>query len=210
MSGRPPLAALPGLLAGEAAIAELLGIDDAIVAVPASARAVVLAAVAGLGATPTVLVATATAREAEQLVHDLAPFLGDEAVDLLPAWETLPFERVSPATETMGRRLRAMWRLRHGPASEPGPGAVPPTRVVVAPIRALLQRLGPRVEDAEPVVVRRGEELDPEDLVARLVRAGYRREYQVEARGELAVRGGIVDVFPSTANRGVRIDLFGD
>ncbi len=211
MSGRPPLAALPGLLAGEAAIAELLGIDDAIVAVPASARAVVLAAVAGLGATPTVLVATATAREAEQLVHDLAPFLGDEAVDLLPAWETLPFERVSPATETMGRRLRAMWRLRHGPASESGPGAVPPaTRVVVAPIRALLQRLGPRVEDAEPVVVRRGEELDPEDLVARLVRAGYRREYQVEARGELAVRGGIVDVFPSTANRGVRIDLFGD
>jgi transcription-repair coupling factor (superfamily II helicase) len=206
MSPRAPLAALPGLLAGEAAIAELLGIDDAIVAVPASARAVVLAAVAELGASPMVLVATATAREAEQLVHDLVPFLGDEAVELLPAWETLPFERVSPATETMGRRLRTMWRLRHGLSTASAPAA----RVVVAPIRALLQRLGPRVEDAEPVVVRRGEELDPEDLVARLVRAGYRREYQVEARGELAVRGGIVDVFASTASEGVRIDLFGD
>jgi transcription-repair coupling factor (superfamily II helicase) len=209
-----PLAALPGLLAGEAAIAELLGVDDAVVAVPDSARSVVLAALAELSSSPTLLVATATGREAEQLVHDLTPFLGGDAVELLPAWETLPFERVSPATETMGRRLRTMWRLRHGLAGGPlpAPGAAPQQSagVVVAPIRALLQRLGPRVEDAEPVVVRRGEDLDPEDLVARLVHAGYRREYQVEARGELAVRGGIVDVFGSTANLPIRIDLFGD
>jgi transcription-repair coupling factor (superfamily II helicase) len=211
MSPRP-LAALPGLLAGEPVIAELLGVEDAVVAVPDSARSVVLAALAELSSSPTVLVATATAREAEQLAHDLGPFLGPEAVELLPAWETLPFERVSPATETMGRRLRTMWRLRHGAAggSAPSPGSAPAPRVVVAPIRALLQRLGSRVEDIEPVVVRRGAELDPEDLVARLVHAGYRREYQVEARGELAVRGGIVDVFGSTASQPIRIDLFGD
>src|ERR1035438_6952801 len=203
MSPRP-LAALPGLLAGEAAIAELLGVDDAIVAVPESARSVVLPAPADRSTSPTVLVATATAREAEQLVHDLAPFLGYDAVELLPAWETLPFERVSPATETMGRRLRTMWRLRHGSTGgsmpQPGSGLQHRTGVVVAPIRALLQRLGPRVEDAEPVVVRQGSELDPEDLVARLGHAGYRREYQVEARGELAVRGGIIDVFGSRSN----------
>jgi len=59
-------------------------------------------------------------------------------------------------------------------------------------------------------VVHQGANLDPEDLVARLVHAGYRREYQVEARGELAVRGGIIDVFASTANLPIRIDLFGD
>jgi len=220
MSSHPPLSALPGLLAGEAAIAELLGVDDAIVAVAASARSVALAALAELSSAPVVLVATATAREAEQLVHDLAPFLGEDRVELLPAWETLPFERVSPATETMGRRLQTMWHLRHGPGGDTGPhrgsesargpGSPPAARVFVAPIRALLQRLGPRVEDAEPVVVRQGAELDPGELVERLVRAGYRREYQVEARGELAVRGGIVDVFPSTANEGIRIDLFGD
>jgi transcription-repair coupling factor (superfamily II helicase) len=213
MSSRP-LAALPGLLAGEAAIAELLGVDDAIVAVGESGRSVVLAALAELSSAPTVLVATATAREAEQLAHDLEPFLGAEAVELLPAWETLPLERVSPATETMGRRLRTMWRLRHASASssfpEPGYEASPATCVVVAPIRALLQRLGSRVEDTEPVVVRQGADLDPLELVARLVRAGYRREYQVEARGELAVRGGIVDVFGSTASHPIRIDLFGD
>ena len=213
MSARP-LGALPGLLAGEAAIADLLGVDDAIVAVGEPARSVVLAALAELSTSPTVLVATATAREAEQLVHDLVPFLGADAVELLPAWETLPFERVSPATETMGRRLRTMWRLRHGSAassaSQVDSGAQPTAFLVVAPIRALLQRLGPKVEDAEPVVVRQGADLDPEDLVARLVHAGYRREYQVEARGELAVRGGIVDVFGSTANHPIRIDLFGD
>ena len=206
-----PLRALPGLLAGEAAIAELLGVDDAVVALADSAHAVVLAAVAELSSAPTVLVATATAREAEQLAHDLGPFLGGQAVELLPAWETLPFERVSPATETMGRRLRTMWRLRHGsggPALLDGAEGTP--RVVVAPIRALLQRLGPRVEDTEPVVVVQGTELDPQALVARLVQAGYRREYQVEARGELAVRGGIVDVFGSTASHPIRVDFFGD
>src|SRR4051812_17774021 len=101
----------------------------------------------------------------------------------------------------MGRRLRVMWRLRD-------PERMP--RVLVAPVRALVQRLGPHVEEAEPIIVRPGETLDSTELVARLTAAGYRREYQVEHRGEVAVRGSIVDVFPSTADAPVRIDLWGD
>jgi transcription-repair coupling factor (superfamily II helicase) len=203
----PVLSSLPGLLAGEAAIAELLSADDAVVVVPEPARALALAAVAELSSAPVILVATPTAREAEQLQHDLAAFVGSDHVDVLPAWETLPYERVSPASDTMGRRLRAMWRLRHGG----GPDSTSPApRVVVAPIRALLQRLGPRVEDAEPVRIAQGEEVDAEQLIARFVHAGYRREYQVEHRGEIAVRGGIIDIFPSTDDYGVRIDLWGD
>ncbi len=205
----PLLSGLPGLLAGEAVMAELLSADDATVVVPEAGRSLVLAALADLGRAPVILVATPTLREAEQLEHDLAALLGPDRVDLLPAWETLPYERVSPGSETMGRRLRAMWRMRHAPAAPEG-GEPSPSRLVVAPVRALLQRLGPKVEDAEPVVVRRGQEVDPEELVSRLVRAGYRREYQVEHRGELAVRGGIVDVFPSTEDHGIRIDLWGD
>ncbi|MGO9912963.1 MAG: transcription-repair coupling factor, partial [Acidimicrobiales bacterium] len=208
------LRALPGLLAGEAGLARLLGSTDSVVAVSESARPAVLAAVASLGSAPVVLIATPTMREAENLAHDLGAFAGPESVDLLPAWETLPFERVSPGVETMGRRMRAMWHLRHarrGWEGEEGveQGAVGP-RLVVAPVRALLQRLGPRVEDTEPIRVEAGQEIDPDDLVRRLVEAGYRREYQVEHRGELAVRGGIVDVFGSTADAGVRIDLWGD
>jgi transcription-repair coupling factor (superfamily II helicase) len=83
-------------------------------------------------------------------------------------------------------------------------------RVLVAPIRALLQRLGPHVEESSPILVQPGQQLDPVELVNRLVAAGYRREYQVEHRGELAVRGSIVDVYPSTAEAPVRIDLWGD
>ena len=202
MSAAAPLRSLPGLLSGEPAIAELLGADDSVVVVPEATRALVLAALATLGAAPLVLVATPTAREADQLAHDLGAYLGSDGVEVLPAWETLPFERVSPATETIGRRLRTMWRLSTRSSGSP--------QVVVAPVRALLQRLGPRVEDAAPVHVALGSQIDATDLVAELVRSGYRREYQVEHRGELAVRGGIVDVFPSTSDHGVRIDLFGD
>ena len=160
---------------------------------------------AELGSAPTVLVATPTAREADHLAHDLAAFLGPAASSCCPAWETLPFERVSPATETMGRRLRALWRLRHGGG---GGGGAP--CVIVAPVRALLQRLGPRVEDAEPVVVRLGDPSTSTSSSSASCDAGYRREYQVEHRGELAVRGGIVDVFPSTVEPRDPHRLFGD
>ncbi len=127
------------------------------------------------------------------------------SVAVLPAWETLPFERVSPEVETMGRRLALLWGLRH-PVDDP---LFAPPRVIVAPIRALLQRLGPTPPDA-PLIVRPGQVLSADELLSRLVGAGYRREHQVEHRGEIAVRGGIIDVFPPTADVPVRIDLWGD
>jgi transcription-repair coupling factor (superfamily II helicase) len=196
-----PLASLAPLLAEEPAVRAVIG-REPVVAVPDPARAVFVAALARATTRRPVVVAVPTGAEAERLVHDLAPFLGPDAVELFPAWETLPFERVSPSLETMGRRLRTMWRLRVG-------GDELPT-VVVAPVRALVQRLGPHVEDVEPVVIRPGERLDRDDLLTRLVGGGYRREYQVEARGEVAVRGSIVDVYPSTADHPVRVDLWGD
>src|SRR5206468_2587663 len=81
---------------------------------------------------------------------------------------------------------------------------------LVASVRALVQRLGPHVEDVEAVVIHPGDVFDPAELVEQFIAAGYRREYQVEHRGEVAVRGSIVDVFPSTADVPVRIDLWGD
>jgi transcription-repair coupling factor (superfamily II helicase) len=191
---------LPPLLRDEPAIASVLGRANAVLAVPEPARAITVAALSHLSSRCPILVAVPTTGDAERLVNDLTQLLGPDAVDLFPAWETLPFERVSPSVETMGRRLRTMWRLRKGDAS----------KVVVAPARALVQRLGPHVEDVEPLTITPGQQLDPEELVARLVADGYRREYQVEARGEVAVRGSIVDVYPSTADAPVRIDLWGD
>jgi transcription-repair coupling factor (superfamily II helicase) len=196
-----PLHDLPGLLRDEPALAQVLGRASATLAVAESARAIVTAGLARLTSRTPIVLAVPTSTEAERLAHDLAVYLGDAAVELFPAWETLPFERVSPAVETMGRRTRVLWRLRE---AERAPA------VVVASVRALVQRLGPHVEDVEPVMVRPGQQLDRDDLVSGLVFAGYRREDMVEHRGEVAVRGSIVDVFPSTAERPVRIDLWGD
>ncbi|MBA3653104.1 MAG: transcription-repair coupling factor [Actinobacteria bacterium] len=192
---------LPPLLRDEPAFSRVVGAANAVLAVPEPARAFAIAGLAHLSARHPIIAAAPTGTDAERLAHDLDAFLGADAVELFPAWETLPFERVSPSVETMGRRLRAMWLLRQ-------PDRMP--RVLVAPVKALLQRLGPHVEDVEPVVVRRGDRFDPEELVPRLIEMGYRREYQVEHRGEVAVRGSIVDVFPSTADVPVRIDLWGD
>jgi transcription-repair coupling factor (superfamily II helicase) len=202
------LSSLAPVLRDEPAVAEVVGRTDAVLSVPEPARPFVLAGLAHLSTRRPYLVVAPTASDAERLAHDLRAFAGEAAVDSFPAWETLPFERVSPSIETMGRRLRAMWRLRQMAADPDGAGEHP--RFVVAPVRALVQRLGPHVEEAEPLVVAEGDVVDSEELVERLVAMGYRREYQVEHRGEVAVRGGIVDVFPSTADNPVRIDLWGD
>jgi transcription-repair coupling factor (superfamily II helicase) len=199
-------------LARHPGVAALAGSTSAVLAVPEPARAFTIAGLTHLSGRHPFVVAVPTTAEAERLAHDLVAYLGDTEttpggrgtsyVEVFPAWETLPFERVSPGVETMGRRMRVLWRLRDVESRGP--------RVVVAPVRALVQRLGPHVEEVEPVVVRPGDRLDPVELVSKLVESGYRREYQVEARGEVARRGSIVDVFPSTADAPVRIDLWGD
>ncbi|HUE58541.1 MAG TPA: transcription-repair coupling factor, partial [Acidimicrobiales bacterium] len=200
----PPAALSPLLrvLRTDETFSSLRDLRSAVVAVPEPARAFALAGIADASRRRPVLVAVPTNAEAERLANDIAAFVGQEQVDLCPAWETLPFERVSPSVETMGRRLRTMWRLRSGPDRIP--------RVLIAPVRSLLQRLGPHVEDTAPVTINKGDQVDPQELVARLISLGYRREYQVEHRGEVAVRGSIVDVFGATDDVPVRIDLWGD
>jgi transcription-repair coupling factor (superfamily II helicase) len=197
----PPLAGLASLLAADDTVRAVVARAPT-AAVPAAARAIFVAALAGVTTRRPILVATPTDVDADRLAHDLACFLPAGTVEWFPAWETLPFERVSPSLETMGRRLRVLWRLRHG-------GDATPT-VVVAPVRALVQRLGPHVEDIHPIEVRAGQVLDRDALVEELVATGYRREYQVEGRGEVAVRGSIVDLYPVTDDHPVRIDLWGD
>jgi transcription-repair coupling factor (superfamily II helicase) len=138
---------------------------------------------------------------ANEVAEDLASFLGADAVELFPAWETLPFERVSPAVHTMGARMRTMWRLRT--ANEQ------PT-VIVAGTRALLQKLAPGSSTTNPIRISVGDRIDIDALCEQLVHFGYRREMVVEHRGEFARRGAIVDIFPSTADEPIRIDLWGD
>ncbi len=180
----------------------VVGAAAATIATPVAAQAFVVAGLLALGRRRPVVVVTATGLAAEHLARDIGTFAPEATVDLFPAWETLPFERVSPEGSTMGQRLATLWHLGGAGGDRPD--------VVVAPIKAVLQRLGPWRHAAEPVVVERGARVEVDALVAALVDRGYRREPLVEHRGELAVRGGIVDVFPSTEEAPVRIDLWGD
>ena len=159
------------------------------------------------GAGRPVLAVTATAREAEDLVTSLASLLPEHAVAEFPAWETLPHERLSPSSDTVGRRLAVLRRLAHPSADDPSAG---PLQVLVAPIRAVLQPVVKGLGDLEPVAVQAGDELAMEELVRRLAGAAYTRTDLVDKRGQFAVRGGIVDVFPPTEEHPVRLEFWGD
>ncbi len=154
----------------------------------------------------TVLVVAATVREAEDLTEELEDLLEPGSVAFYPAWETLPHERLSPRSDTVGRRLAVLRRIKH-PGAEANNG---PLKVIVAPVRSVLQPQVKGLADLEPVELVQGQEIELEDVVRRLVGAAYSRVDLVEKRGEFAVRGGIVDVFPPTEEHPLRVEFFGD
>src|SRR5690606_3791855 len=125
-----------------------------------------------------------------------------DQVAVYPAWETLPHERLSPRSDTVGRRLAVLRRLAHPDER--------PLRVVVAPVRSVLQPQLKGLGDLEPVELRAGQSVELETVVRRLADIAYARTDLVTRRGEFAVRGGILDVFPPTEEHPLRIEFWGD
>ena len=163
--------------------------------VPPPLRAFFLAGMAANAPGP-VLAIVPGEREAEELADDAALFVSDCL--FLPAWETLPFEHVSPTVATMATRAEARHTLRTGT-----PGAV-----IIASVRAAVQRVSPSAVD--PQVIRVGDTVDFERFTTALGSAGYDRTDRVETRGEFAIRGGIVDVYPAQGREALRVDFWGD
>src|SRR3954463_5972988 len=155
----------------------------------------------------TVLAGPATSREAEDLVTAVQSLLPADSVVDYPAWETLPHERLSPRADTVGRRLAVLRRLRHPDPADPATDRI---AVVVAPVRSMLQPQVPDLGDLEPVSLRPGDDADFDDVVRRLAGIAYTRVDMVERRGEFAVRGGILDVFPPTEEHPLRVEFWGD
>ena len=154
----------------------------------------------------TVLAVTATGREAEDLVAALGSLVDPGLVAYYPSWETLPHERLSPRSDTVGRRLAVLRRLVH-PGDGPANG---PVRIVVAPVRSILQPQVGGLGELVPVELAVGDTVPLDDVVRRLAEAAYTRVDLVEKRGEFAVRGGIVDVFPPTEEHPLRVEFWGD
>jgi transcription-repair coupling factor (superfamily II helicase) len=169
---------------------------------PAGARLFVASALAQQG---SLLVVTATGREADDLAAELRGVFGS-AVAVFPSWETLPHERLSPGVDTVGTRLMVLRRLAYPDDTRLGP----PLRVVVTAARSLLQPMAPRLGHQEPVTLRVGQEIGFEEVIARLVDLAYTRVDMVGKRGEFAVRGGILDIFAPTAEHPVRVEFWGD
>lgn len=154
-----------------------------------------------------VVVLTATGRDADEAGAALGSWMDPTRVAVLPAWETLPHERLSPQVDTMARRISVLRRLAHPVADDPHAG---PIDVLVVPVRAFLQPVIAGLGDLDVVRVRRGDLVDLADLTRRLLELGYQRVDMVEQRGQISVRGGIVDIFPPHEAHPLRIELWGD
>ncbi len=139
------------------------------------------------------------ARMAEALAF-FAP--GIERIEF-PAWDCLPYDRVSPKQEIVAKRIDALTRLLEPRGAE--------KRVVLTTVSAFLQRVPPRSSfDGSTYSVKIGENPGMEALIGFLSLNGYLRSETVMEPGEFAVRGGILDVFPSGREAALRIDFFGD
>ncbi|MEC9034916.1 MAG: transcription-repair coupling factor, partial [Actinomycetota bacterium] len=191
---------LPDLLKEEPSLVESLGLPKAEILVPECVHAIISATISRSSERKPMVVVLPTNVEAEKLFNDLKMFLGFEKVDFFPSWETLPFERISPGVETMGKRLRVLHRLLTCDEQ---------LEVIVTSARALAQKLSIQ-EQTFPISIKTEDLIDQGELLEKLIAFGYKREYQVEHRGEVALRGSIFDIWPSTTNSPVRLDLWGD
>ena len=138
------------------------------------------------------------------LAESVAFFAPDVEIITLPAWDCLPYDRVSPHPDVVARRIDALTRLGEPPASGK-------CRLVITTVSAILQRV-PRVETLRDAAmdVRIKTRLDRAKFDAFLTANGYTRADQVMEPGEYAVRGGLIDLYPPGSDEPVRIDLFGD
>lgn len=144
-----------------------------------------------------------TGRRAETLGPALQAVIPGAVSLHFPAWETLPHERLSPSPETVGQRLEVLRRVAQWDGETP--------LIVTASVRAALQPLAGGLNDLAPISLTmggRGHDLG--EVTERLVELAYHRVDMVSRRGEFALRGGILDVFPPVADHPYRVEFFGD
>lgn len=136
--------------------------------------------------------------QAQKVTEDLTALLGDQSVFLYPVNELISSEIAVASPELRAQRLDVINRLTNGEAP-----------VVVAPVAAVRRMLPPKeLWKSSQLVISLGDEIEPDQLSARLVEVGYERSDMVSAPGEFSIRGGIIDIYPLTSEHPVRIELF--
>lgn len=164
-----------------------------------SSLSLIIANIASTSTQP-LLVITIDNLAANRLQEDLAFFAPELTILNFPDWETLPYDNFSPHQDLVSQRLFALSRisnLKNG--------------VLIVPITTLLQRLAPRdFIEGNTFILKKGDEINLEEMRKRLDRSGYRSVPQVMEHGEFAVRGSLFDLFPTGSELPFRIDLFSD
>ena len=148
--------------------------------------------------TPLLIITTST-RHAEELSQEIGSWIGKDLVVNFPAWETLPHERLSPKADTVTARFKALNKISDQKV-----------KVIVCSVRALLQPIIANNLNTSIIKIQQGLNLQMQELMNQLIRFGFSRSDLVERRGDFAVRGGILDIFPADQDHPIRIDFFGD
>jgi transcription-repair coupling factor (superfamily II helicase) len=157
-----------------------------------------------LVSTPTLCVLPSS-EAADAFADDLRVFLGSESkaserVHVYPAWDAPPFEGLSPSNEILAAQIEGLYHLLSSK-----------TPLLVTSVDALAQRVFPQEELINATLsLKVNRDIPLSDLVDHLVQWGYRRVPLVEEKGEIGVRGGLVDLFPPLATQPLRIEFFGD
>ena len=201
MSLRPLLSHLT-----DAADGATLARDGGAAFVSASLRPYVLAALADEDRARPALVVAGDDRQARDLAADLRAWLHPRPVRFYPSRGVAYESHLAPPPHLVGLRVAALDALLDddGPGARTAEGAP----VVVVSAVALSEKVPDPALRPHSFKLRVGDLLDLDECMAELVAAGYERVDQVEDRGQFAARGGLLDIYPATEDRAVRVDLF--
>ncbi|HEX5539062.1 MAG TPA: transcription-repair coupling factor, partial [Methylophilaceae bacterium] len=148
---------------------------------------------------PLVII-TASAFEAQRLLDEIPWFAPELCVNLLPDWETLPYDHFSPHPDLISERLATLYQISQNACD-----------IIIVPAGTALLRLPAQSYlAANTFMLQKGQRLDVEALRTQCVEAGYHHVSQVISPGEFSVRGGLIDLFPMGSARPYRLDLFDD
>lgn len=147
-----------------------------------------------------VLILTGASQEEIKLYHDFACFTDRPIIDF-PAWETLPSENIAPSPDIVGERYHVLNEIEN--KNEP--------HIILSSLQACLQKLiSPASFNSMYMKLKTGESFGFDDLIQWLVEIGYSRQSVASEKGEFAVRGGIIDVFPVSSPDPYRLEFWGD
>lgn len=165
---------------------------------PGSSDAAFLASFAQKG--KTLVIITATPLDAQRLGDEISIFAPHLSINLLPDWETLPYDHFSPHQELVSERLSTLWQMSQGKID-----------IVLIPASTALYKLAPPAFLAGYTFsFKKGQTLNESKLKAQLTLAAYDHVSQVVSPGEYAIRGSLIDLYPMGAKAPYRVDLFDD